>query len=95
MYKILYKGDILAYCEEPNYVKIADNGCYNSCSRDEAIGIAVHSIVYQLDQVVVGEADVGAMAENFTKQGEDLLDVQEVVINQAVDSSLTSLGVEE
>ena len=95
MHKILYKGDILAYCEEPNYVKIADTGCYNSCSRNAAIGIAVHSIVYPLDQVVVGEADVGAMAENFTKQGEDLLDVQEVVINQAVDSSLTSLGVEE
>ena len=53
MYKILYKGDILAYCEEPNYVKIADNGCYNSCSRNEASGIAVHSIVYPLDQVVV------------------------------------------
>lgn len=95
MYKILHKGDILAYCEEPNYVKIADNGCYNSCSRNEAIGIAVHSIVYPLDQVVVGEADVGVMAENFTKQGEDLSDVQEVVINQAVDSSLNSLGVEE
>lgn len=95
MYKILYKGDILAYCEKPNYVKVADNGCYNSCSRDEAIGIAVHSIVYPLDQVVVGEADVGVMAENFTKQGEDLLDVQELVIDQAANNSLTSLGVEE
>lgn len=95
MYKILYKGEVLAYCEKPNYVKVADNGCYNSCSRDEAIGIAVHSIVYPLDQVVVGEADVGVMAENFTKQGEDLLDVQELVIDQAANNSLTSLGVEE
>lgn len=95
MYKILYKGEVLAYCEKPNYVKVAENGCYNSCSRDEAIGIAVHSIVYPLDQVVVGEADVGVMAENFTKQGEDLLDVQELVIDQAANNSLTSLGVEE
>lgn len=95
MYKILCKGEVLAYCEKPNYVKVADNGCYNSCSRDEAIGIAVHSIVYPLDQVVVGEADVGVMAENFTKQGEDLLDVQELVIDQAANNSLTSLGVEE
>ncbi len=95
MYKILYQGEVLAYCEKPNYVKLADNGCYNSCSRNEAIGVAVHSTFYPIDQIVVGDADVGVMAENFTKQGEDLLDIQELVIDQAVDNSLAGLGVEE
>ena len=95
MYKILHLGNIISYCESPTYVKLAANGCYTNAGRSDAECVAVNGTVYPISDVVVIEADMGVMTESFVQQGSELTDMQELVVNQAVEYSLNSLGVYE
>ncbi|MCM1059101.1 MAG: hypothetical protein NC452_02280 [Eubacterium sp.] len=50
MYEIIIDGRLSALCEKPRYVKIKeDTGAYVESSHEEAIGIAVNSEVYNID----------------------------------------------
>lgn len=49
MYAIISKGELLALCERPRYVKRnEENGAYVEAAEAEAIGIAVGGEVYNL-----------------------------------------------
>lgn len=49
MYAIISKGELLALCERPRYVKRnAETGAYVEAAEAEAIGIAVGGEVYNL-----------------------------------------------
>lgn len=95
MYKIIYNGEVVAYQETPNYVKLHENGAFVNTDRASAEYIANAGVLYPISETVVCEADMGGMTHDFTIQGFDITDLQETVINQAVDISMLKLGITE
>ena len=52
MYAIISKGELLALCERPRYVKRnEETGAYVEAAEAEAIGIAVGGEVYNLSLI--------------------------------------------
>lgn len=66
MYEIIINGHLAALCEKPRFVKIKeDSGAYVEALHDEAIGIAVNGIVYNID----GREDIPDMPQAIVKEG--------------------------
>lgn len=77
MYEIIIGGHLAALCEKPRFVKIKeDSGAYVEAAREEAIGIAVNSVVYNID----GREDIPGMPQAVVKES----DVSEYVFSHAV-----------
>lgn len=65
--EIIIDGRVVALCDKPRYVKINENsGAYVEASHDEAIGIAVNGIVYNID----GREDIPNMPQAIVREGE-------------------------
>ena len=65
MYEIIIEGRVVALCEKPLYVKVKeDTGAYVEASPDEAVGIAVNGIVYNID----GRDDIPDMPQAVVKK---------------------------
>lgn len=48
MYKIYdAEGRLLGFSDEARYVRIADNGCYISCKKEDAAGIVFQGKAYE------------------------------------------------
>lgn len=48
MYQFISGNEVIGYCQQPDYIKVLDNGCYGLCSEEEAQGVAINSVPYQL-----------------------------------------------
>lgn len=78
MFKITRDGASLGMTEAPNYIKLADNGCFIICPEPEASGIAFAGRVYHLlgraameglDTVMLEEVDAGNEITRATETG--------------------------
>lgn len=78
MFKITRDGASLGMTEAPNYIKLADNGCFTICPEPEASGIAFAGRVYHLlgrtamegvDTVMLEEVDAGNEITRATETG--------------------------
>lgn len=94
MFKIIHNGAIVAYQETPNYVRKHENGSYVSANKNNAEFIADTGNLYPISETVISEVDMGTKTREFTQQGIDVTDLQEMIINQAVEISMLQLGVE-
>ena len=48
MVKFLKNGSLLALVEQPNWVYLQENGAYGLCDYENAQGVAINGIVYNL-----------------------------------------------
>ena len=48
MYKVIEDGTVMAYVEQPHYIRLHTNGCYVRATEEDAQGIAIQSIPYHL-----------------------------------------------
>ena len=48
-------GDVIERQEEPNYVHIGENGCWQSCGREDALAVSVNGNLYKLLTVDYGD----------------------------------------
>ena len=48
MVKFLKNGSLLAFVEQPNWVCLQENGAYGLCDYENAQGVAINGIVYNL-----------------------------------------------
>ena len=78
MFRISKDGASLGMTEAPNYIKQAENGCYNLCPEPEASGIVFEGKVYHLldrptlegvDTVMLEETDAGTEIVKATEAG--------------------------
>lgn len=78
MFKITRNGASLGMTEAPNYIKLADNGCFIICPEPEASGIVFAGQVYHLlgrtameglDTVMLEEVDAGNEITRATETG--------------------------
>lgn len=77
MYEIVIDGRVAALCEKPLFVKVKEeSGAYVEAARDEAIGIAVNGVVYNID----GREDIPDMPQAIVKEGNAL----EYIFNNGV-----------
>lgn len=75
MYKIIKDGAVMAYVEQPHYIRLHENGCYVKAAEEDAQGIAIQSIPYHL----LGKEELpGAVAT----VGVSEVDGGTVIINQ-------------
>ena len=66
MYRIK-SGDTVQYSESIAYIKLADNGCYVPCSREEAEGICAKiPITYETD-----DGEVSTVSDTVYKTKDD------------------------
>lgn len=80
MYEIIINGRVVALCDKPHYVKIKeDSGAYVEASHEEAIGIAVNGVVYNID----GRNDIPNMPQAIVKESS----VSEYIFRQSVEIS--------
>ena len=84
MYRIISttSGKELGVVDKPFYIKIGASGCKTPAAQDEATGVALHSIPYDLlghdeikgeDTVIVSEFDGGEMVSEQQKVIDDML----------------------
>lgn len=77
MFEIIIEGHLAALCDKPRFVKIKeDSGAYVEASHDEAIGIAVNGVVYNID----GREDIPDMPQAIVRES----DVSEYVFGVGV-----------
>lgn len=76
MLKICKDGEVIALCENPNWVCLQENGCFGLCARDFAEGIAVNGVVYNLPGHDIGGD--GTVACEDVDGGEYIIHQQEV-----------------
>lgn len=48
MLKFLKDGSLIGLTDKPNWVRLMDNGAYGLCSFEEAQGVALNGIAYNL-----------------------------------------------
>lgn len=59
MYRIVRDGAVIAYVEQPYYIRLHTNGCFVKTTEEKAQGIAIQSVPYHL----LGKEDLpGAVA---------------------------------
>ena len=95
MFKIVTKEGVeLGYTEKVRYIKLNKHtGCFNACTKEEAIGVALNSNPYNLfgheeipgvETVLVVEVDAGAELNKLTtrclKLTNDLAQTDEAAI---------------
>lgn len=95
MYNIIHKDEIVAYQETPNYVRKHENGSYVNTDKQHAEFIADKGNLYPINETFISEVDMGTKMKDFTLQGIDIIDLQEMIVNQAVELSMLSLGITE
>ncbi len=74
MYRIIKDGAVMAYVEQPNYIRLHTNGCYVDVAEEDAQGVAIQSVPYHLlgreelpgavDTVTISEVDSGTVLVN-------------------------------
>lgn len=74
MYRIVKDGSVMAYVEQPHYIRLHTNGCFVKTTEENAQGIAIQSIPYHLlgkedlpgavATVAISEVDGGAVLIN-------------------------------
>lgn len=55
MVKFLKNGSLLALVEQPNWVYLQENGAYGLCDYENAQGVAINGIVYNLAGNLISE----------------------------------------
>lgn len=55
MVKFLKNGSLLALVEQPNWVYLQENGTYGLCDYENAQGVAINGIVYNLAGNLISE----------------------------------------
>ena len=59
MVKFLKNGNLLALVEQPNWVYLQENGAYGLCDYENAQGVAINGIVYNLaGNLISGNGEV-------------------------------------
>lgn len=59
MYEVIKDKVVMAYVDQPVFIRLHENGCYVASSEEEAQGIAIQSVPYH----ILGRADLpGAVA---------------------------------
>ena len=48
MYQIIKDNTVMAYVDNPVFIRMHTNGCYVSTTEDEAQGIAIESTPYHI-----------------------------------------------
>lgn len=88
MFRIMTTDGVeLGYVDQVNYIKInQNNGSFNSCSAEEAIGIAFQSKAYNINNsdvikntksVIITKIDVGSTIQDMLKTIKELQHVCE------------------
>ena len=59
MYEVIKDNVVMAYVDDPVFIRMHTNGCYVAVTEDEAQGIAIQSVPYH----ILGREDLpGAVA---------------------------------
>ncbi len=59
MYEVIKDNVVIAYVDQPVFIRLHENGCYVASSEEEAQGIAIQSVPYH----ILGREDLpGAVA---------------------------------
>lgn len=104
MYKILKKDDytLLGLIEQPNFIKLQKNGCFNLTDEENAQGIVIDNQIYQLcgknklkgnyPKAKIIKIDNGEILASINEiQG----NMDELLIDQEYRLTLLELGVTE
>lgn len=62
MYQIVKNGDLIAIVEEPNYIKLHSNGCFVKAAKEDAQGVAVRGVPFNL----VGRNKMSGVSESVS-----------------------------
>ena len=87
MMKFFKDGVLLALVEEPNWVHLLDNGTYGLCSYNDAEGVAIDGVVYNLDDNTI--SDSGTVYFKEVSRGEYMMQ-QNSLVDELI---LSVLGV--
>lgn len=106
MFKIIgSENAVIAYVDEPFYIKQSENGSYYPCSYEEATGVSLKDTVYHLlerdelegsvDDVIVEKVDGGEVVftneTNVSDLTDQLITLQEMAVEQALNGDLEGL----
>ena len=71
MYAIIYQGDIVGFCDNPNYIRVKD-GINTNAKKENAEGVAIGGHAYFFkDGALIKEVDGGEISfANEVKIGE-------------------------
>lgn len=48
MYQIIKDNVVMAYVDQPVFIRLHENGCYVAASEEDAQGIAIQSVPYHI-----------------------------------------------
>ena len=101
MKAIIVEGKIVAYCENPVYVKKhPDGGCFQPATAEDAIGVAAGDEVYNLfgfneiegakyaivkDDAEQRSSYFNTVANDVSETIEDVSTIEDALINQDID----------
>lgn len=83
MYRIIsMQGDELGMVDKVLYIKVSNSGSFTPCEKEEAVGIALNSVAYNLfgydeiegaDTVLVSKCDGGSIVASQQKVLDNVL----------------------
>lgn len=101
MYRVIKGGECIGMTEAPVYIRLAENGCFNLCEKEEATGIAFEGSPYTLsgnplmdgtESVMLEHVDAGTKLSDAETA---LADADAMNADQEYRLTLLELGITE